>query len=50
MSASWGSSTWESFDSSSEYYWTQKDLRSTSVGNIASEPYTSENGVCPVAW
>jgi hypothetical protein len=42
------SSTQESFDCSGENYWTQKDLCSTLVGNIASEPYTSENGVCPV--
>jgi hypothetical protein len=34
--------TQESFDCSSEYCWTQKDLGSTSAGNIASETYTSE--------
>jgi hypothetical protein len=43
------SSTQESFDYSSENCCTQKDLCSTSMGNIASELYTSENGVCPVA-
>jgi hypothetical protein len=44
------SSTRESFDCySSKNYWTRKDLCSTLVGNIASEPYTSENGVWPMA-
>jgi hypothetical protein len=38
----------ESFDYSLENCWTRKDLRFTSVGNIASDPYTSENGVWPV--
>jgi hypothetical protein len=44
------SSTQESFECSSEYYWTWKDLCSTLVGNITSESYTRENGVWPVAW
>ena len=28
---------------------TLKDLISVSIGRIASQPYTNENGVCPVA-
>jgi hypothetical protein len=44
------SSTWELSDCSSENCCTQKDLCSTSVGNITSESYTNENGVWPVAW
>jgi hypothetical protein len=43
------SSTRELLDYSLEYCWTQMDLWSTSVGNVASEPYTKEKGVCPVA-
>jgi hypothetical protein len=41
--------TWESFDCSSKKCWTQKGFFSTLVGNIASEPYTSENDVWPMA-
>jgi hypothetical protein len=43
------SSTQKSFDCSSDYYWTQKDLCSTSVGNIALELDISENDMCPVS-
>jgi hypothetical protein len=43
------SSIRESLDYSSEYLWTRRDVCSTSVGNIASDPYTSEKGVYPVA-
>jgi hypothetical protein len=43
------SSTRESSDCSSLNYCTQKDLSSTSVGNIASDPSTNENGVWPIA-
>jgi hypothetical protein len=42
--------TRESSDFSSLNYCTQKELCSTSVGNIASDPYINENGVWPVAW
>jgi hypothetical protein len=40
--------TWESMDYSLEYCWTWKDLCSTSLGSIALDPYTRENGVRPV--
>jgi hypothetical protein len=42
-------STQELFDYSWQNCWTRKDLCSTSVGNIALEPHTSENGVWPMA-
>jgi hypothetical protein len=42
-------STRELLDCSLEYCWTRNDLCSTSVGNIALEPYTREKGNYPVA-
>jgi hypothetical protein len=44
------SSIRESSDWSSLNYYSQKYLCSTSVGNIALDPYTNENGVWHVAW
>jgi hypothetical protein len=43
------SSTRESFDCSLLNDCTQKDLCSTSVGDIASDPWTNENSVWHVA-